>query len=328
MLLSVFLRSLGIATICCAATIQPFLRLAHNGTSNYIPPGLKQSLSFFPVDARFSIDLYTLNYDISDKSMYMTGLKAMRELSRLGFDDLTASTRYSDPGYGEVEIAVLSFNGNLKAKHAMWSIFKAMLTMGRDQFRAMRGVIYWTEPGQPRNEIGRLLVVQGSATRLVGLLENGTNHVSVDARDAHSRHVAITTQPEPESNVTNSKNDPTSLKVRRTRNIRVEFEGPTLNKLGVFICIYGGIIGAASAPHPFVDFHHASLNDDRTNVELEFKLWSDPQPRSPGLRTDDIVFMLYSIPRYMYDNNKFRAGQFVLLVKNVPLLEGNMRKYR
>ena len=329
MLASIFLRSLSLAALCCAATIQPFLRLDPNGTREYIPPGLEKPLSFFPVDPRFSIDLYTMNTDISDKSMYMTGLRAMRDLSRLAFDDLIAGRRWSDPQYGDVEIVLLSFAGNLRAKHAMWSIFKAMLTMGRDQFRAMRGVIFWTEPGQPRNEIGRLLVVKVNEPGPIEPLENGTSHASVDVRDVHSRDVAIATNLEPDSNITASKNDTTSLKAQRKRDIRVEFEGPTLNKLGVFICIYGAIIGAASAPHPFIDFHHASLNDDYSNVELEFQLWPGPQPsHSPRLKVDDIVFMLYSIPRYMYGNNKFRAGQFVLLVNDVPLLEGSTGRLR
>lgn len=332
MLLSVLLRILGLATICCAATIQPFLRLDHNETSRYIPPGLEETLSFFPVDPRFSMDFYTLNYDISDKSMYMTGLRAMRELSRLSFDSLIDGLKWSNPQYGDVEIAVLGTNAHLEAGHAMWSIFETMLTMGRDQFRAIQGVMHWTEPGQPRKEIGRLLVIKSSAlvSGRVGPPKNGTHQASKDARDTLIRRVAVSTLLEAESNVTNtSKNDTTSLKVPRPRNLRVEFEGPTLNKLGVFICIYGGIIGAASAPRPLVDFDQAMLKDDRTHVELDFKLWPDPQHRtSPTLKADDIVFMLCSIPRYMYSNNKFREGQFVLLVDDVPLLEGSMRRLR
>ena len=352
MLLPLFSRCLGLlATLCCAATIQQpsLLHLDHNNGNNsssnndrLILPA--DTLSFVPMDPRFSIDLFTLHYDISDRSVYMTGLRAMRDLSRLPFDGLVAggSSRWSDARYGEVEIALLGLDANLKAKHAMWSIYQAMLAMGReDQFRAMRGTIYWrTEPGQPRNEIGKLLVVKGSSVRVPGLpllpveedsVRNGTHHAS----SVNTRDVAIPPHAgrRPESNATTttttSKNDTTtSLQVRRTRNVRVEFEGPTLNKLGVFICIYGAIVGAASAPHPSADFHHASLNDEQTRVELDFKLWSDPQRRvSPRLEIDDIVFMLYSIPRYMYDNNKFRAGQFVFLVNDVPLLEGSMKKY-
>ena len=333
MLLSEFLRILGLATMCCAATTQPFLRLAHNGTSQYIPPGLDETLSYFPIDSRFSIDFFALDYDISDKSMYMTGLKAMRELSRLPFDSWLLRRKFSDPQYGDIAIDILGLSPNLAVKHAMWSIFKALLTLGFDQFRGLHGVIYWTEPEQQRQELGRIFVIKSTSSvsvpGIVGPPENGMHDASKDAGDALVRRVAVSALKEAESNVTASKNNTTSLQVQGARNLRVEFEGPTLNKLGVFICAFGGIIGAASAPRPFVDFHHASLNDDRSNVELDFKLRSDVYPgRTRKLNYDDIVFMLYSIPRYMYDNNKFRAGQFVLLLNNMPYLEGTMGRIR
>ena len=333
MLLSVFLRNLGLATTCYAATTQPFLRLAHNGTSQYIPPRLDGTLSNFPVDPRFSVDFYAIGYDISDKSMYMTGLQAMRDLSRLPFDSLLMRKRWSDPQYGDVAIDIIQRGPNLLVKQAMWSIFKALLIMRGIQFRAMQGVIYWTEPGQPKKEVGRLFIIKSTSSISVpGSIEppeNITQHASKDAGDTHIRPVAVSALEEAESNVNTSKNNSTSLEVQGARNLRVEFEGPTLNKQGVFICIYGGILGAASAPRPFVDFHHASLNDDRTNVELDFKIWSGPEPKgAPKLKPDDIVFMLYSIPRYMYNNNKFRAGQFVLLLNNLPVLEGFLARER
>ena len=322
MLLSIFLRVLGLTTVCGAATIQPFLRLDYNGSSNHIPPGLEEELSSFPVDPRFSMDLHTLGYDISDKSMYMTGLKAMRELSRLPFDSPIAYVKWSYPEYGDIEITLLSTNVNLEAKQAMWSIFKTLFTMGRDQFRAMRGIIFWTEPGQPRHEIGKLFVLNGRGFGLALSSTNGTHHASKDGRVALTRREA-------DSAVTTSKNDTTSLKAQRNRRLKGEFEGPTLSKVGVFICIYGGILGAASAPRPFVDFQHASLNDGATGVELEFNVRSDHQPRiSPKLEADDIVYMLYSIPKYMYNNNNFRAGQFVLLVNDFPLLQGFLGRTR
>ncbi|KAL8793285.1 MAG: hypothetical protein Q9195_004062 [Heterodermia aff. obscurata] len=286
-------------------------------------------LSFFPVDSRFSVEFSSRGYDISDKSMYMTGLRAMRDLSRMPFDSLVAGMAWEDPQYGDVEIALFTKDVNLKAKHAMWSIFQAMVTMGRDQFRSMQGTIYWTEPGHPRLEVGRMLVVKAGVPGLVGLVgypHNGTHLASKDSRNALVRRVAASTGLEAESTVTASKNDTLSLNVKGSRNLKVEFEGPTLNKLGVFICIYGAIVGAASAPHPFADFDHASLSDDATRVELEFQL--RPGTQHGRLAIDDIVFMLYSIPRYMYNNNKFRDGQFVLLINDVPLLEGALRKMR
>ena len=322
------LRVLGLATICCAATIQPFLRLDHNESRRYIPPGLEEN---YPIDPRFSMDFYTLHYDISDKSMYMTGLRAMRELSRLPYDSLVDDVKWSYPEYGDIEIAVLSTNAQLAAKHAMWSIFQALWTMGRDQFGALQGVMHWTEPGQPKKEIGKMLVVRSRAlvSGRVGPPKNGTHQAPADARDALARRVAVSTLQETESDVTASKNTTTSLTVPRPRNLKVQFEGPTLNKLGVFICIYGGIIGTASAPRPFIDFEHAILEDERTRVELEFQLRPGPQPStSPRLEADDIAFMLSRIPRYMYDSNKFRAGQFVLLVHDVPLLQGSIRRLR
>ncbi|CAF9916505.1 MAG: hypothetical protein HETSPECPRED_002932 [Heterodermia speciosa] len=329
MLLSIVLRVLGLTTVCGAATIQPFLRLDYNGSNKDIPPGLEEELSYFPVDPRFSIDLSALGYDISDKSMYMTGLKAMRELSRLPFDSPIADVRWSYPQYGDIEIALVSTNANLEAKQAMWSIFKAMFTMGRDQFRIMRGIIFWTEPGQPRHEIGKLFVLKGRGSGLALSSKNGTHHASKDGRVALTRREADSTLLEADSAVTTSKNDTTSLKAQRNRNLKGEFEGPTLSKLGVFICIYGGILGTASAPRPFVGFDHASLDDEPTHVELEFNVRPDHRPGGPPkLEADDIVYMLYSIPKYMYNNNRFRAGQFVLLVNDVPLLQGFMGKTR
>ena len=63
--------------------------------------------------------------DLSDKSVYMNGVKTMRALSEQRWEDPCLGGRWSWPGFQDVGIIVVPSQG-LQVKHAMWGIMETI----------------------------------------------------------------------------------------------------------------------------------------------------------------------------------------------------------
>ena len=192
---------------------------------------------------------------------------------------------------------------------------------------------YWIEPDQPRQRLGRLnldleLPRPGEPAFGSNVIPTNISIASNASSILAATSESLSLSNVSDDNVSYSNNGVISLKVRRRRDLRVQFEGANLFRAGVTGTIDATIIRAASLPRssPFV-FERHKFGEPSDHVKLSMDKWPEPRMEPPYLEYEDVIYTLYHIPRYMYQKNKFRVGEFVLLVDDQPLLHGTIKKY-
>ena len=291
------------------------------------------------IDPRFSTAYLKGDKDLSDKSVFMTCLFVLNDLSKNDFQAMlpVPGRRWSNAKYGNVEINIITMTSGFEIRFAMWAVYAALLH-ARDgsSFTSGSMGLFWTDaPGQARRPIGRIFLdtVDGPHPWPPGIESSGTSTNSTNITNYSSTSISdpwtLPILPNvSDTSATFTDNAISSLSAGRSRSVRVEFEGPTLFKWGVFASIGAAYLRMASLQRssPFVFPQRDSFGGNLNNADLQIKNWPVARTEAPYLEYGDMTYMLYNIPRYMYQINKFRAGSFVLLVDEQPLAEGTFTK--
>ena len=332
-----------LALQCSAASIQPWLQLI--GDAPLDPTSLSSNQTTLPgsgspvsvVDPRFSFVTQVGDQDLSDKSTIMTCLRALYELAPSGLQHFLGVSRidFSNAEYGDVKVFIRGFSPAFQVRHAIWAVATALFNAYLNEWKTLAMDLWWEySPSRPKLRLGRLDIALAFPSAGEAVLKASEIQSNLSIASDLSSILTATSGPlalsnGSDSNVSITADGATSLSARRRKSLRVDFEGARLSKGAVASAISGGFVRVAASPRssPFqIEYHR--IGDPAINVNLAIDKWPEPRISPPYLEYEDVLWMLYKIPRYMYENNKFQAGEFVLLVDEQPLASGSIKKSR
>ena len=328
---------------CSTASIQLLSKLSLNtseqwniSSSNFIDISLFDlGANSELVDPRFFTTYYKGDIDLSPKSVFMTCLTALYDLSRYNFErsfHLDDHKIWSKSKYDNVVINIFALSREFATKHEMWAVFAVLLhALQDDAFAFMRMTLFWTDaPGQERRPIGDIFLETADAPfdiRSSDIYNNFTGFINTSSTSISDPWTLPILPNVSDPSVSFTDNTITSLSAERSREVKVGFDGPTLYKWGVFSSISAAFLWMASLPRSALfQFPKQGFGGNRNNAHLEISHWPPPRTEAPFLEYADVTYMLYNISRYMYQNNRFRAGAFVLIIDEQPLANDTFTK--
>ena len=106
----------------------------------------------------------------------------------------------------------------------------------------------------------------------------------------------------------------------------IELDGPRLTKYGVFMTIYGGIVGVAGFDRTQPLTRRLTINDPQSKTLLELEPWNFPERSVPAFEHQAAIYMLSKVPGYMYRQNSFRECSFVVEMDGSPVGLGTLKQ--
>ena len=297
------------------------------------------------IDPRFSATFEDLKDDLSDRSVYLTGLSAIFSLSQFAYKATSCGGRWVTPGSEDIEIlARTSTPGliTLETRFMMWGVLYTVKRAESHNFVASTTQLFWAEDRRTKIHVGSIVVQKTSRPRSLGGSKSGlvtecgsvkknvesagglvnissapsTYQSFVDGRRAdHSAEI-----------VSFTKQNTTLWTLNNTRvSFEVEFYGRRLPKYGIFISTLGVMIALASLPRdtPFVK--GVSLTDDRSGVDILIEPSSIPQVEPPYLDYGKAMWLLWKVPIYMYEVKRFQECGFFISQGRKPFGIGGFR---
>lgn len=296
-----------LAALCAVATIQQ-PRLRRNETTPSTPSHLALTSSDGNLnlgygdtgrDPKYFSLFYDMGEDLSDKSTYLNVLKALRDFAKLPFTGHFHGGFWSIPGYEDVMVAI-DPDERLQVNYAMWALEDTISHMIIFNFDSCRTHMYYNYGrGRGPVKVG-LIQISKPTARTISTETNSTTALESSAVDTTSLD---------DDDVSISNNSVTSLGARNWE-VREHLNGARLSKAVVFTLIYGAIIRMAELPRSSFPLRRAATIPHE-GWELTFQAW-DPRARDFGY--EQLQWMLNQIPKGMYSNNKFQAGEVVMVV--------------
>ncbi len=295
--------------------------------------GASLSLLPSPWDPRLQLDESIADVEISDRSSYMTCLTAQRDLALQTYTrPIILREDFGNPSYGNVGITIRAVFPKLEVRHAMWAIIPLLRFLDDHQFMATRLRLFWVLDHQAPLFLGELSISARSGGPNVLEFEgnttaaNRTGPPEVTQTTTTIQLPQLLNSSESDNDVSIGQNVITSLDAPR-RSVFFELEGASLPKLGILEVLAAIMVAyAEKTRHPFT-FSGVSQMHGGGIVKIDISLY-DPSGPGQSVIYEDLLFMLYQLPRAMYQNNKFREGTFILEVQGRPLVKGEISKIR
>lgn len=313
---------------CLTLPTNPVLLL---NVSDHINGGFL-SLIPSPWDPRLQLDSFTADVEISDRSSYMTCLAAQRDLALRVYTLPMLREDFVNPSCGNVAIVIKGVFPKLEVRHAMWAIIPLLRVLDENMFMATKLRLFWVLENQAPLLLGELSILARSGGPNVLEFEGNptaakrTGPPEVTQTTTTIQLPQLLNSSESDNDVSIGQNVITSLDAPR-RKVFFELEGASLSKLGILEVLAAVMVRyAEKTRHPFT-FSGVSQMHGGGIVKIDISLY-DPSEPDQSVIYEDLLYMLYQLPRAMYKKNKFREGTFVLEMQGRPLVEGKISKIR
>ncbi|KAL8852599.1 MAG: hypothetical protein Q9221_002595 [Calogaya cf. arnoldii] len=261
-------------------------------------------------DPRFFVLIRPGTYDLPDKSVFMAVLKTLKELSGLPFaDHFHGGGDWYVPGYDGVRVTIPP-HPRLQVRFAMWGLADGVGHMNTKGYQSLEVHMYF------------------NGGRGVGPVEVGI--VQILRRRPET---LLSPSPEFPANSTTFENatiDEVGVSSLGVLNysLRPNFQGARLTTYGIFASIFGSInlVAATDRSQPFKAQGDIMLSEE--GVSLIWRPWVFEPYGPPYLYYDQMIWMFDHVAKFMIRNNRFNAGEFVLLVDGEPVEYGEFQKVR
>ncbi|KAL8648123.1 MAG: hypothetical protein Q9226_006132 [Calogaya cf. arnoldii] len=261
-------------------------------------------------DPRFFVLIRPGGYDLPDKSVFMAVLKTLKELSGLPFaDHFHGGGNWYAPGYDGVRVTIPP-HPRLQVRFAMWALADGVAHMNTNGYQSLEIHMYF------------------NGGRGVGPVEVGIVQI------LRRRPETLSPSPEFPANSTTFENATiddvgvsSSLGVPNY-SLRPNFQGARLMSYGVFASIFGCIneVAATDRSQPFKA--RGDIMGSEEGLSLMWRPWVFEPYGPPYLYYDQMIWMFDHVAKFMIRNNRFNAGEFVLLVDDVPVGYGEFKRVR
>ncbi|KAI4280237.1 MAG: hypothetical protein L6R38_004604 [Xanthoria sp. 2 TBL-2021] len=267
-------------------------------------------------DPRFFVLVRDGTEDLSDKSVFMAVLRALGELAKHEFDEHIHGGEWSAPGYDDVAV-VIPPHPRLQVRFAMWGLAGGVAHMHGKGYPSVEVHLYFNG--------GR-----GVGPVEVGIIQILKRHPIHRRAETGPETLSLTTQLPANSTAPGNtsifgEGGVSSVEIPNY-NLRTNFRGVRLSTYGVFVSIFASINEVASMDRSKPLEVRADIRGGSENVGLIFRPWVFQPYGPPYLYYDQMLWMFDRAVKYMIRNNRFNAGEFVLLVDNEPVGFGEFHK--
>ena len=243
---------------------------------------------------------------LTEECILMAMVMIVENLAMSPWNQRLSHDQFHWEGYEDIYIS-FDPNPTRQVKHALWSLYLAITLMGRMpdyydiEFRASQTL---------HGAVVDLGVVSIRSNRRSPRLENAAKNVTmhdIPGLAAKQKATAFTT---------------------REREVSLEFNGDRLPVLGIIINIVVLMVAQAGMPRdpqPLLEFDQ-EFNNLAMHTYMDF--WKLPVPPGGELYHEDVIFTLASLPGYVFDQDRFREGRYLLLTgaEKTPVASGDILK--
>lgn len=274
------------------------------------------------VDSRFSALFQDGKEDLSEKSVYMSVLKTLADMSRHDFNYRCPGGRWSFSEYRDIEIVVepaITSGTEFQWRFAIWGLYFAVRRVHYSNFVNCRTMLLWQ--GVQGTETVGFVYIQKSPTSTAAI--SGSSAFAQPGSDlSPSPNISLSGD---DANITFDGANISRLFSQENINLAIDVTGGRLSKWGAFFPIYSAIVALASfdqkMPIPGI-----VTRDPQSNAKLNIEHWAEPRTVPPYFVPRTAIVGLARIPKYMYQNNRFNEVRFVFEVDTKPVGYGYIRK--
>ncbi|KAL8765981.1 MAG: hypothetical protein Q9209_007128 [Squamulea sp. 1 TL-2023] len=265
------------------------------------------------IDPRLECRVLPGTQDLSDKSVYMNAFKVIRQMALLPFTSYCNHEQSSHPSFPDVQISINPVS-RLQVKEVMIGLAAVVNWQASNNFQSIEAILIYNVGIQPKTpdgpyiELGTLKV-QRTPPRAA---QPTTFNRRLTASNDDVARKSLTSLSRAAAGSRDARNT-TATTASPSYVLKVQLDGPRLNKQGLFQAIIEAITEVASWPNRAEPLKHdAVLVGNIPGVGLSFRPWHMNPIAPPYLTYRAMVFMLGTLPNSMYHLNRFHAGSFIV----------------
>ena len=281
-----------------------------------------------PIDGRLTADFVDGQDVLPDKSIFMNGLKAMRQISANDFAGPCPRGTWSFPGYHDVEIVIVPARGTTTTfqwRHALFGIYLAINRSSTQNFVSMSAFLHWRGIAG-KETIGACFIRRARTPTGVVTINSSS------AIDDRQQFPALSLAPSLAPNYTAtllSTNQKSSLNLGTIEtgdvNLAIDPTGGRVSKTGVFLSLYIAICHYAGLSQTTPVPDQLKVVVACAGMSLMIEPWAEPRTSPPFFLPAIAIRAIVRIPTYMYQNKKFNEVRFVIETEAVPVGYGWIR---